>query len=106
MLTTNLKDMHYTSISEVLVFCHAVLRIWIQIRIWVDRIHVFLGILDPDQIVRGMDPQHWAHGCVYLRTSSSLCSAMWLWLPALGHLKQNNNKVPLGWGGGYPVLDT
>ncbi len=34
----------------------AVLRI--QIRIWVPRIHMFLGLLDPDPdpLVRGMDP--------------------------------------------------
>ncbi len=29
-----------------------VLRIWIRIR----RIHMFLGLLDPDPLVRGMDP--------------------------------------------------
>jgi hypothetical protein len=36
----------------------AVLRIWIQIRIQIPRIHVFLGLLDPDPdpFVRGMDP--------------------------------------------------
>jgi hypothetical protein len=41
----------------------AVLRIRIRIRIqihriWIHRIHVFLGILypDPDPLVRGMDP--------------------------------------------------
>jgi hypothetical protein len=55
MLTTNLKDGHYTSICEVFLFSPAVLRIRIQIRILVDRIHVFLGILDPYQI-RVADP--------------------------------------------------
>jgi hypothetical protein len=40
----------------------AVLRIWIRnrIRIQIPRIHVFLGLLDPDldpvPLVRGMDP--------------------------------------------------
>jgi hypothetical protein len=41
----------------------AVLQIRVRIRIrihriWIHRIHVFLGILDPDpdQLVRGMDP--------------------------------------------------
>jgi hypothetical protein len=36
----------------------AVLRIWIRIRIRIQipRIHVFLGLLDPDPLVRGMDP--------------------------------------------------
>ncbi len=28
----------------------------IQIRIRIHRIHVFLGLLDPDPLVRGMDP--------------------------------------------------
>jgi hypothetical protein len=56
MLTTNLKDGHYTCICEVLLFSHAVLRIRIQIGIWVDhRIQVFLSILDPYQI-RVADP--------------------------------------------------
>jgi hypothetical protein len=32
----------------------AVLRIWIRIRI--RRIRKFLGLLDPDPLVRGMDP--------------------------------------------------
>jgi hypothetical protein len=26
------------------------------LRIWIHRIHVFLGLLDPDPLVRGMDP--------------------------------------------------
>ncbi len=34
-------------------FLVAVLRIWIRIRI--HRIHMFLGQLDPDPLVRGMD---------------------------------------------------
>ncbi len=36
----------------------AVLRIWIRIWIRIHRIQVFLGLLDqdPDQLVRGMDP--------------------------------------------------
>ena len=36
----------------------AVLRIWIRIRIRIQipRIHVFLGLLDPDPLVRGIDP--------------------------------------------------
>ncbi len=36
----------------LLLFCtlEAVLRIWIH------RIHVFLGLLDPDPLVRAMDP--------------------------------------------------
>jgi hypothetical protein len=33
-----------------------VLRIRIRIRIRIPRIHMFLGLLDPDQLVRGMDP--------------------------------------------------
>jgi hypothetical protein len=34
----------------------AVLRIRIRIRIRNHRIHLFLGLLDPDPLVRGMDP--------------------------------------------------
>ncbi len=34
----------------------AVLRIRTRIRIQIPRIHVFLGLLDPDPLVRGMDP--------------------------------------------------
>jgi hypothetical protein len=34
----------------------AELRIQIRIRIRIHRIHVFLGLLDPDPLVRGMDP--------------------------------------------------
>ncbi len=28
----------------------------IRIRIWIHRNHMFLGLLDPDPLVRGMDP--------------------------------------------------
>jgi hypothetical protein len=34
----------------------AVFRIRIRIRIWIHRIHMFLGVPDPDPLVRGMDP--------------------------------------------------
>ncbi len=34
----------------------AVLRIRIRIQIRIHRIHVFLGLLDPDPLVRGIDP--------------------------------------------------
>ncbi len=33
-----------------------VLRIWIRIQIRIQRIHLFLGLLDSDPLVRGMDP--------------------------------------------------
>jgi hypothetical protein len=33
-----------------------VLRIRIRIRIPIHRVHMFLGFLDPDPLVRGMDP--------------------------------------------------
>jgi hypothetical protein len=36
------------------IMLSAVFRIWIRIRI--HRIHMFLGLLDPDPLVRGMDP--------------------------------------------------
>jgi hypothetical protein len=46
------------------MYITAMLRTWIRsriwIRIWIHRIHVFLGLLDPDPepdpLVRGMDP--------------------------------------------------
>ncbi len=38
------------------VLWQAVLRIRIRIRILIHRIHVFLGLPDPDPLVRGMDP--------------------------------------------------
>jgi hypothetical protein len=42
----------HTLISGVV----AVLRIRIRIRIWIHRIHVILGLLDLDPLVRGIDP--------------------------------------------------
>jgi hypothetical protein len=46
---------------EKKICCHkgyryAVLRIRIRIWIRIHRIHVCLGLLDPDPLVRGMDP--------------------------------------------------
>ncbi len=35
---------------------YVVLRIRIRIRIWIHRIHMFLGLVDQDPLVRGMDP--------------------------------------------------
>jgi hypothetical protein len=44
--------MHITAVLRI--------RIWIRIGIQIPRIHVFLGLLDPnpdlDPLVRGMDP--------------------------------------------------
>ncbi len=39
-----------------------VLRIQIRIRIRIHRIHMFLGLLDPDPLVRGMDPDPLVRG--------------------------------------------
>jgi hypothetical protein len=45
-------------VSEIfiLIYCslHPLFRI--RIRIWIHRIHMFLGLPDPDPLVRGMDP--------------------------------------------------
>ena len=41
--------------GQILVF-FAVLRIRIRIRIRIHWIHMFLGLPDPDPLVRGMDP--------------------------------------------------
>ncbi len=37
-------------------FCESVLRIRIRIWIRIHRIHMFLGLLDQDPLVRGMNP--------------------------------------------------
>ena len=43
-------------ICDILRFVIAVLQIWIRIQIRIHRIHMFLGLPDPDPLVRGMDP--------------------------------------------------
>ena len=46
--------MHITAVLRI--------RIRIRIRIQIPRIHVSLGLLDPDPLVRGMDPDPLVRG--------------------------------------------
>jgi hypothetical protein len=43
-------------VSEIFILIYCSLHPLFRIRIWIHRIHMFLGLPDPDPLVRGMDP--------------------------------------------------
>ncbi len=68
--------------QNFLYVLEAVLRIWIRIHIWIHRIHMFLGLLDPDPVVR-----IWIRIRILLSTSKnnkknldSYCFVSYFWL--------------------------
>jgi hypothetical protein len=43
-------------VSEIFILIYCSLHPLFRIRIWIHRIHMILGLPDPDPLVRGMDP--------------------------------------------------